>query len=147
MTPAALDDYLHSHIPITRAMAVQTRVASATHVELAAPLAPNINVHGTAFGGSGATLALLAAWSVLHLRLEAEGIANQLVIQRSTTEYLLPVSGDLVARANLDGVDLTGFLGTLKKRGRARLTVSAELVFEGKIAGRLSGDFVAIAEH
>lgn len=146
MTPSALDEYLHTHIPITRAMGVRTLFASAERVELTAPLEPNINVHGTAFGGSGATLALLAAWSVLHLRLEAEAIANRLVIQRSTTDYLLPIAGDLTAVATLDGADLKNFLATIARRGRARLSVSSELMFEGKVAGRLTGDFVAIAE-
>lgn len=146
MTPSALDEYLHTHIPITRAMGVRTLFASAERVELTAPLEPNINVHGTAFGGSGATLALLAAWSVLHLRLEAEAIANRLVIQRSTTDYLLPIAGDLTAVATLDGGDLKNFLATIARRGRARLSVSSELMFEGKVAGRLTGDFVAIAE-
>jgi thioesterase domain-containing protein len=147
MTPSALDEYLHTHIPITRAMGVQTLFASAERVELTAPLEPNINVHGTAFGGSGATLALLAAWSVLHLRLAAEGIRNRLVIQRSTTDYLLPVAGDLMAVATLDGADLDSFFATMARRGRARLSVSSELMFEGKVAGRLTGDFVAIAER
>ncbi|MBF0678014.1 MAG: YiiD C-terminal domain-containing protein [Devosia sp.] len=147
MTPSALDEYLHTHIPITRAMGVQTLFASAERVELTAPLEPNINVHGTAFGGSGATLALLAAWSVLHLRLAAEGITNRLVIQRSTIDYLLPVAGDLMAVATLDGADLDSFFATMARRGRARLSVSSELMFEGKVAGRLTGDFVAIAEQ
>jgi len=147
MTPSALDEYLHTHIPITRAMGVQTLFASAERVELTAPLEPNINVHGTAFGGSGATLALLAAWSVLHLRLAADGITNRLVIQRSATDYLLPVASDLVAVATLDGADLDSFFATMARRGRARLSVSSELMFEGKVAGRLTGDFVAIAER
>lgn len=147
MTASALEAYLHAHIPITRAMGVWAISAGADRVELAAPLEPNINVHGTAFGGSGATLALLAAWSVLHLRLEAEAIANRLVIQRSTTDYFLPVGGDFTAAASLDGHDTGPFLEMLRRRGRARLAVPADLMFEGKLAGRLTGDFVALSEH
>ncbi|WEJ60289.1 YiiD C-terminal domain-containing protein [Devosia sp. FJ2-5-3] len=147
MTASALEAYLHAHIPITRAMGVRAISAGADRVELAAPLEPNINVHGTAFGGSGATLALLAAWSVLHLRLEAEAIANRVVIQRSTTDYLLPVGGDFTAVASLDGQDIGPFLEMLRRRGRARLAVSADLMLEGKLAGRLTGDFVALSEH
>lgn len=60
MTPEALRTYLHDHIPLSRAMAVEVVEASANHVLLEAPLAPNINMHGTMFGGSSATLALLA---------------------------------------------------------------------------------------
>lgn len=147
MTPAALADFLHGHIPLSRAMNVTAASASADEVVLEAPLEPNINVHGTMFGGSAATLGLLAAWSVLHLRLEVEGIANQLVIHRTEMEYLRPIVGTARAVARLDGADWDGFLHTLGRRGKARLTVRAELIYEGEIAARLVGEFVAIVER
>lgn len=146
MTPEALHSYLHDHIPLSRAMAVEVLEASANHVLLEAPLAPNINMHGTMFGGSAATLALLAAWSVLHLKLEAEGIESQLVIHRTETEYLLPIKGCTRASATLDNADWPNFRHTLERRGRARLTVVAELLYDGQIAARLRGEFVAISE-
>jgi len=147
MTPAALARFLHDHIPISRAMAVSVLRADAAEVVLEAPLAPNINVHGTMFGGSAATLGLLAAWSVLHLRLEAEGIAGQLVIQRTETDYLLPVTGPARAVARLDGADWDGFRHTLARRGRARLRVEAEIFYEAAVAARLAGQFVALLER
>lgn len=147
MTPAALADYLHNHIPLSRAMDVSVVEASAETVVVEAPLGPNINVHGTMFGGSAATLGLLAAWSVLHLRLDAEGIANQLVIHRTETEYLRPISGTARAQARLDGAEWETFAHMLERRGKARLKVTAELVFEGEVAARLVGEFVAIVER
>jgi len=146
VTPEALRTYLHDHIPLSRAMAVEVLDASAAHVLLEAPLEPNINMHGTMFGGSAATLALLAAWSVMHLKLETAGIASQLVIHRTATEYLLPITGLAQASAHLDDASWPSFLQAYQRRGRARLTVAAELLFEGKVAGRLSGEFVAISE-
>ena len=146
MTPAALRTYLYDHIPLSRAMAVEVQEASAAHVLLEAPLAPNINMHGTMFGGSGATLALLAAWSVVHVKLEAEGLSSKLVIHRTETEYLLPVEGSARASANLDNVDWETFRHTYDRRGRARLSVTAELLYDGQIAARLIGEFVAILE-
>ena len=147
MTPAALADYLHLHIPLSRAMDVSVVEASAEAVVIEAPLDPNINVHGTMFGGSAAVLGLLAAWSVLHLRLEAEGIANQLVIHRTEMEYLKPISGTARAIARLDGADWAGFVHMLERRGKARLTVAAELMFDGEVAARLVGEFVALVER
>lgn len=146
MTPAALVGYLHGHIPLSRAMDVSVISASAALVELAAPLEPNINVHGTMFGGSAATLALLAAWSVLHLRLEAEGVANQLVIHRTEMEYLAPVQGPARAVARLGDEGWDVFRHTMDRRGRARLNVKAEVMFGGLVAARLTGEFVAVAE-
>lgn len=95
---------------------------------------------------SSATLALLAAWSVLHLKLEAENIVSQLVIHRTTTEYLLPITGLAEASAKLDDANWPIFLQTFNRRGRARFSVTSELFFEGKPAGSLTGEFVAISE-
>lgn len=146
MTAAELETYLLDHIPLSRAMAVRVVSCSPGAVELAAPLEPNINVHGTAFGGSVATLGVLAAWSALHLRLEAEGVACQLVIQRSQTEYLAPITGQFTALAQLDETHWSSFSQMLARRGKARLTVVAELIYAGNVAGRFTGEFVAIAE-
>ena len=146
MTPAALRTYLHDHIPLSRAMAVEVLEASAAHVLLEAPLAPNINMHGTMFGGSGATLALLAAWSVVHLKLEAVGLSSKLVIHRTETEYLLPIEGTAQASANLDTADWETFRQTDDRRGRARLTVTSEWLYDGQVAARLIGEFVAIPD-
>lgn len=147
MTPEVLTAYLHEHIPLSQAMDVTTVAASADAVVLEAPLGPNVNVHGTMFGGSLATLGLLAAWSVMHLRLEAEGIANQLVIQRTDMEYLLPVAGCVRASAQIDDDGWSSFRHMMDRRGRGRLTVIAELLHEGQVAARLTGEFVAIAAH
>lgn len=147
MTEAVLETYLHDHIPLSRAMDVRVVSCSGEMVELAAPLQPNINVHGTAFGGSVATLGLLAAWSALHLRLQREGLECQLVIHRSQAEYLAPIDGEFTALARIDEALWPAFEHTLERRGKARLNVVAELNFAGRVAGRLSGEFVAIAER
>lgn len=147
MTGAALAHFLHQNIPLSRAMDVTVVAASAAEVVLEAPLEPNINVHGTMFGGSVSTLGLLAAWSVLHLRLEAEAIANQLVIHRTEAQYLLPVQGRVRAVATLSGADWDSFRHMLERRGKARLSVSTDLLFDGAVAARLVGEFVAIAER
>lgn len=147
MNRAALTAYLHDHIPLSRAMDVSALSVNAGEVVLTAPLDPNINVHGTMFGGSVSTLGLLAAWSVLHLRLEAERLANQLVIHKSSVEYLLPIKGAAQAVARLDDDGWENFRTTLERRGKARLSVVAELLADDQVAARLMGEFVAIADR
>lgn len=146
MTPQALTDFLKNKIPLTRAIEIAVVSADPASVEIEAPLAPNINVHGTMFGGSAATLALLAAWSVLHLRLEAENIVGQLVIHKTDVEYLRPISGLARAVAMLDDADWSQFVTTLHRRGKARIAVTANVSSNGEIAARLSGQFVAILD-
>ncbi|QQR35234.1 thioesterase domain-containing protein [Devosia oryziradicis] len=147
MTEAELETYLHDHIPLSRAMAVRVASISDDKLILGAPLGPNINHRDTVFGGSASAVAILSAWSLLHLRLTAAGQPSRVVIQRNSMEYLAPISGDFTATATL-GTDAgwDGFLKLLTRRGVARITVGAELEYEGKVAGRLSGEFVAFGK-
>jgi thioesterase domain-containing protein len=142
----ALRRYLREQIPIAAAMDIDILAADERAVTLGAPLAPNINLHETAFGGSVAALAVLAAWSLLHLRLQAAGIANRLVIQRSTVDYEKPIAGAFTARATLaEPGSWESFVTLLQRRGKARIAVHATLECEGRIAARFAGDFVALA--
>ena len=142
-----LQRYLHENIPLSRVMGVQVKVATPEHVQLWAPLAPNINHHQTVFGGSGAVLATLAAWTLLHLRLKHAGLEGQLVIQRSSMEYDRPISGDFEAVCRyLDEAGWSRFHSTLGRRGRARITLNAYLLHAELEMGSFVGDFVALTQ-
>jgi thioesterase domain-containing protein len=145
---ADLQTYLHANIPLSAAMGVHVKVATPVQVLLSAPLAPNINHHQTVFGGSGVVLATLAAWSLLHLRLEHEGLDAQLVIQRSSMQYERPIAGDFDAECRFtDDTAWARFLSTLQRRGRARMTLSAQLLHSAHEMGSFVGDFVALARR
>jgi thioesterase domain-containing protein len=114
---------------------------------LSAPLEPNRNPHGTVFGGSAATLAVLAAASLLHTKLDAEGIACQVVVHRSSMEYLAPLHGPFSARAFLsETTDWARFTQSLRSRGKARARVTAVLSCGGVEAARFQGQFVGLRE-
>ena len=137
--------YLHQYIPLSAAMGVQVRMATVEHVKLAAPLAPNVNHTETVFGGSGAALATLSAWTLLHLRLEDARLDARLVIQRSRMEYEKPIPGDFEAVCNFgDAAAWEHFRAMLARRGRARLTLAARLVYLQSPVASFEGDFVAL---
>jgi thioesterase domain-containing protein len=145
MSPAELETYLHAHIPLSRAMQVRVVQAAPEAVVLSAPLAPNINHRDTVFGGSASAVAILAAWSLLHTRLSAEGLASRLVIQRNTMSYEQPIAGNFTATAAApDAATWQQFLRMFRRKGKARITVVSVLHFVGEVAGRLEGEFVAL---
>jgi thioesterase domain-containing protein len=144
-TPETLEAYLHQHIPITRAMQVTVTQIDHDHAQLAAPLAPNINHRDTAFGGSVAALATLAAWTLLHARLGAAGLPSRLVIQRNTMKFEAPVPSDFTATARLaDPGAWVRFEQMLRRKGRARIVMTATLQCDGAETGRFDGEFVAV---
>ncbi len=145
MTIEDLEKYLHSNIPLSQMMGVQVKVATPEQVLLAAPLAPNINHHQSVFGGSGAVLATLAAWTLLHVRLKHERLDAQLVIQRSSMQYDRPIRGDFEAVCQLtDPEAWNRFRSMLERRGRARITLKAYLVHANLEMGSFVGDYVAL---
>lgn len=119
---------------------------SETRLVLSAPLPPNVNHRETAFGGSVSAMAILSAWSLLHTRLRASGIEAQLVIQRNTVHYDLPIAGTFTATASLPGAAAwEAFLRTFARRGKARIAVPAVLECAGEVVARFEGQFVALA--
>ena len=63
-------------------------------VVLRAPLAPNANHKGTAFGGSLFCVAVLTGWAWATRYIAARGLNADAVIQESTIRYLKPVHGE-----------------------------------------------------
>ncbi len=145
MDSAELEQYLHEHIPLSKAMSVSVVAVEEGAIALSAPLEPNINHRETVFGGSASALAILAAWSLLHTRLRSVGVTSRLVIQRNTMEYELPIEGAFTARASIeDERDWNLFMKILARKGKARIAVSSILEHAGQVVGRLTGEFVAL---
>src|SRR5574341_1904098 len=110
-----LQQYLHQHIPLTKAMSVEVLEATLERVTLFAPLAPNINHRNTVFGGSASALAILSAWALLYTRLKNENIKSRLVIQRSTMDYHRPITGGFRALSTLQDSTWRKFVAALKR--------------------------------
>lgn len=145
MNANELEQYLHDHIPLSKAMHVSVVSVHPDSIILGAPLAPNVNHRATVFGGSASAVAILAAWSLVHVRLKQAGISSQIVIQRNTMDYGLPIAGAFTARSSIQTADAwEAFLRTLKRRGRARITIASILEFAGHPAGHFEGNFVAL---
>ena len=61
-------------------------------------------------------------------------------------EYEKPILGEFTARSFFEeAASWARFIRTLKRKGKARITVLSELEYSGQIVGRFSGDFVALS--
>jgi thioesterase domain-containing protein len=140
-----IQQYLHKHIPLTGAMGVRVKLAMPGRVELAAPLAPNINHHATVFGGSASALATLSAWTLVHVGLLHANVEAVIVIQRNVMSYEEPIHGDFSAVCTLiDDSAWQRFVRTIERRGRGRITMNAHLLYESRPVASFEGDFVAL---
>lgn len=125
-------------------MAVEVEVATPQVVRLVAPLAPNTNHHGTVFGGSASAVAVLSAWGLLHVAMADANIQADLVVQKSSMSYELPITGEFTAEATPPAPEKwQRFLATLLRYKRARISIQSVLNCDGKKVGEFEGDFVA----
>jgi thioesterase domain-containing protein len=147
MDATQLEKYLHDRIPLTRAMAIEVREASADRVQVRAPLAPNINHRDTVFGGSASAVAILAAWSVIRVRMEAEGLEGRIVIRRNTMSYEQPMAAGFTATAGApDPAEWTKLRAALARGRPGRVRVTAVLECQGTKSGELDGEFVVLPD-
>jgi thioesterase domain-containing protein len=142
MAPSDLQSYIRSKIPLAEFMKVTVVSLAAERVELSAPLEPNLNVHGTLFGGSAASLALLAAWALAFLRVEEDGLSAPLVVRGHHMTYLKPVTGSATAIASFsESQAWPNFAAHVRSTGRGRVTVKVSLQSQGEVCAHLSAEF------
>ena len=143
----AFEHELLADIPLARAMQLRVGGWDGDRLRMDAPLAPNINDKGCAFGGSLASLMTLAGWGLIVLQLRALGRRCDVYVQDSTLRYLAPVWSDFETEARLaDGESWHAFQVMLEERGRARLRVVCRVpLADGRDAAAFEARFVAIA--
>ncbi len=143
MTPAMqLESILHEEIPVTLAMGIRVAAYDGTCLQLAAPLAPNVNHKLTAFGGSLYSLAVLCGWGLIHLKLSEAGLHKHIVIQESSIRYLRPVDGEMRAECRVADARFERFLHTLHRHDRARVELDVSINHDGQAAVTFSGRYV-----
>lgn len=137
--------FIRDKIPLARAMDLELLAHDESRLALRAPLAPNINDKGCAFGGSLVSLMTLAGWGLVELALRARGQHCDVFVGASSVRYLQPAWTDFHAEARLaDGADWSDFFDTLQARGKARIEVACRVpAADGQPAATLSARFVA----
>jgi thioesterase domain-containing protein len=141
---ATLEAHILEHIPLARAMQLAVPRYSGDELEMTAPLAPNINDKGCAFGGSMASLLTLAGWGLIELGLRAEGLDCDIYVGDSQLRYREPVWGELrgIARFAEAGA-LPGVIAAVREQGKGRADVVCEIVGAHGAAATLTARFVA----
>jgi thioesterase domain-containing protein len=140
-----LERFVLDGIPLARAMDLRIAAYDGHSLSMTAPLAPNINDKGCAFGGSMASLMTLTGWALVEQQLRERGHDCDVFVGASTVRYLNPVWGDLRAEATLaKGTSWETFFSTLASRGRARAEIECTIPGVGaKPDASLSARFVA----
>ena len=139
-----LQERIGREIMLATPMGVIVESADDSSLILRAPLAPNANHKGTAFGGSLYSLAVLAGWAWLTRDLAARDIDGDAVIQESSMRFLLPVHGELRACVQLPAAaDIDKFHKMLVRAGRGRVRLCVNVLNAQSLAAVFEGLFAA----
>jgi len=136
---------LTEQIPLGRAMRLDIVRLDADGIALRAPLAPNVNDKGTAFGGALASLMILAGWSLPRLLLRRHGLRAELVIGRCQVRFLAPVREGFRAEcAWPEPPACEAFFEGIGRNGRGKLELAPEIRVGETLAARLEARYAGL---
>ena len=136
--------FFHENIPLTRAMGLRVVADTVHSFAVEAPVLLNHNHLQTAFGGSIFSIATLAGYGLLWMELQ--GTNAQIVIGSSSIRFLRPVREMIRAVCSRpeDNV-LKKFKATLRDHGKARISLSVQVIEGGETAAHFEASFVALS--
>ncbi len=132
-------------IPLLDAMQLRFIGYDELAFDMEAPLAPNINNKGTAFGGSIASICLFGGWAVATLGFIDHGIDNtEIVVFNSSMTFERPARGLLNVTARVEPTEFSQVLERLQQEdpGRIRFDVHVDLFHDGKRCATMHGVYV-----
>lgn len=132
-----LETFWHREIPIAAAMGIEVVRYDAGELYVTARLAPNVNVHGTAFAGSLYSVCALTGWGRAWLALQSHGLEATIVLARAEIDYRRAVRADIVCCCRWDAQEPA--LDELEHRGRTRFELDCAIEADGGEAVRFSG--------
>jgi len=146
-----LEAMIVEEMPITKHLEFSLAADSDGKLRASAPLKPNANHMGTAFGGSLSMLATVTGWAMMHQLVQdtVEDMRRrvEVIIQEGDIEYLKPVRDNISViceRPDEDAIER--FQSMLDRWGRARLDLKCKIDAAGERAVTFIGRYVALAE-
>jgi thioesterase domain-containing protein len=139
-----LQKRIDREIMLAKPMGVIVETADETALILRAPLAPNANHKGTAFGGSLYSLAVLTGWAWITRFIASRELDADAVIQESTMRFLAPVQGEMRACIQLPAeADVEKFQKMLARAERGRIRLQVSMHHGARLAAAFDGLFAA----
>lgn len=140
-----LEAKVHQEIPISRFMGVRIVDFAVTQLVLEADLAPNINVHDTAFAGSLYSICALSGWCLVTLQHEIRSVEAEVVVAKGEIKYIKPVTSQPIIACAVLQDNPDEVFADYQERGKARITVETIIQEQGESAAIFSGNYALIS--
>ncbi|MCP3687991.1 MAG: hypothetical protein GY784_06215 [Gammaproteobacteria bacterium] len=135
----ALQETIRSTIPLSEAMQFEITDLDVDTICVYAPLAPNVNIHGTGFAGSIYSMAVLTGWALCRHIMSVYGLDGDLVVGKAEIKYRSAVTGDIYCHCSASKTARQHFVDVFKSSAKSRLALRVSVGdFESAI---LSADY------
>jgi len=139
-----LQAMIDREIMLAKPMGIIVESADEDAMILRAPLAPNANHKGTAFGGSLYSIAVLTGWAWMTRFLATRKLDAEAVIQQSNIRFLAPVHGEMRASIELPAdAEVDEFRKMLERARRGRIRLHVNVHAGATLASVFDGSFAA----
>lgn len=139
-----LTEYILANIPILHSVGLKVTELTKSKIKISAPLYDNRNHYGSAFGGSIATLGIVAGWAVLTYKIKEEKVPAILVIKNSHTEYIKPITENFDAEVIINNADWESLKSKFALNGKAGIEVTAKIISNGIVCAEQKSVYVCI---
>ena len=129
---------------MSEAMQFSIEELSSRSILVHAPLAPNVNIHGTGFAGSIYSIAVLAGWALSTHIMDVLAMDGDLVVSKAEIKYRAPVTGRIECRSVASEAECKEFQDSFNQIGKGRLSLT--IVVGDAPHAVLSGTFFAVAK-
>lgn len=148
MTALEFQSHAEKMFPLVPHMGLKVQTFLPQTCVLTGTWSENKNHIGTVFGGSLYSFTALSSYGLIWAALTARGMMTQdIVISEGHIRYLSPVGGDFDVSCQADTSDqMEEFFQTLQKKGKARLPLTAEVIWNQKVCAVFQGTYVARRE-
>jgi thioesterase domain-containing protein len=114
---------LKEQVPLITHMGIDVISWDGSTVVVEAPLGPNLNTHGTAFGGSLYCVGAMTGWSAVHLTLMEAGHMPSVWLAKGEVAYRKPVRGVLRAQTTVSDELRQHLIQGYEAKGRVKASI------------------------
>ena len=122
-----LTQHIRDNIPLAENMQFAVVGLTENTIEVAAPLEPNINIHGTGFAGSLYSISVLTAWALTSAMVRELGFEADVVVRKAEIAYRLPVTSTIRCVCSCLDSDKVLFAESLSNKHKARLSLTVDI--------------------
>jgi thioesterase domain-containing protein len=131
----------HERIPLAATMQLSVAAFDGPELVTTAPLAPNVNLHGTAFAGSLYAVCALTGWGYVWRLGRALGHDGDILLTHGEIDYRRPVGGEIVCAASADERATSGFAEALAAGQAGRCQVRCRITSAERDSVLFTGDY------